>query len=162
METFHQWVQEGRLVKAAYVKHAFELSLQHEQASLLTLKDISRHLLVTTATRASDGLIHNRKGVLAYERVDRSAEQLAAALAQHAPWWPSDQVAYMPPKDMTGQQLHILITAMVSRGYEAQQKLLGIIKSSWQDYPNMADYQTVLAVLQRMVQDDWASGKGHG
>ncbi len=89
------------------------------------MKDLSRQLLVITATRASEGLIHNRKGVLPYQRQDRSAEQLESALEEQASWWLRAQVPYVPPKDMTNEQLHILIKAMVSRGYEAAAEAAG-------------------------------------
>jgi hypothetical protein len=161
MKTFHEWIQDGQLVRAAYIKYMFEQSMQQQQAEQLRLEDLSKDLLIITAFRASEGLIRNRKGVLPFERQDRSAEQLESALEEHAPWWPRPHVPYKAPKDMTSEQLHNLIRAMVSRGYEAQQKLLAIIRGSWKEYPKETDTNTVLAVLRRMVQEDWAAGEQH-
>ncbi len=162
MTPLNDWMQGGKLVGASYVKYMFEQSMRQEQASKLGLEDLSKELLFITANRASDGLIHNRTGVLPYQLQDRSAEQLESALEEHAPWWPRPQLPYMNPKNMTSEQLCILIRAMVSRGYEAQQKLLSIINSSWKEYPNKtADTNVVQAMLQRMVHEDWAAGEQH-
>jgi hypothetical protein len=55
MKTFHEWIQDGQLVRAAYIKYLFEQSMQQQQAEQLSLEDLSKDMLIITAFRASEG-----------------------------------------------------------------------------------------------------------